>query len=126
MSDKLHPLTYIRVTKKLCKLIGEQPEHNTFYWVKEVDIDYNDWQVIIYYLEIMLPQLEDITILPLTQLSLLIMIASTHTDSDHIWYALGNNDNYLHTSYRDSFIHMSDLDTVLCKNYDINMWPHSD
>lgn len=126
MSDKLHPLAYIRVTKKLCKLIGEQPEHNTFNWAKEVDIEYNDWQVIIHYLEIMLPQLENISTSPLTQLNLLIMIASTHTDSDHIWYVLGDKDFYLYTSYRDSFLHMSDLESLLFQNYDINMLPHSD
>lgn len=124
MKSKIHPFKHIQIVEDLCALLGEEPEETTFDWAQDIAIDGEEWDAIIHYIGMMMQQLQEIAVEPLSQLCLLQMIESVHTQSDVNWDCIGNMHREVYLAYRDSFLHMSDLDTILPRDYDITLLPH--
>ena len=121
MKNKCHPFKRIQVVEDLCKIIEEVPVAELFDWEDGMDLGSDGWDSILCYISIMYPQLKELAEGPLTQLCLLQMIDSVLTKEDHLWDCLGNIDRNLYRHYRDSFLHMSDLETILPRDYDIDI-----
>jgi hypothetical protein len=121
MKNKCHPFKRIQVVEDLCKIIEEVPVAESFDWVDGMDLGSDGWDSILCYISIMYPQLKELADGPLTQLCLLQMIDSVPTQQDHLWDCLGNIDRNLYRHYRDSFLHMSDLETILPRDYGIDI-----
>ena len=123
MKNKCHPFKRIQVVEDLCKIIEEVPVAELFDWEDGMDLGSDGWDSILCYISIMYPQLKELAEGPLTQLCLLQMIDSVLTKEDHLWDCLGNKDRNFYHHYRDSFLHMSDLEIILPRDYGIDMLP---
>jgi hypothetical protein len=123
MKPKIHPFKHIQVVEDLCALIGETPVETAFDLAQDTAIDGEDWDTVIDYIGMMMQQLQEFAVEPLSQLCLLQMIDSVHTLPDVNWDCIGNMHREVYLAYRDSFLHMSDLDTILPRDYNIALLP---
>jgi hypothetical protein len=123
MKPKIHPFKHIQVVEDLCALIGETPVATAFDLAQDTAIDGEDWDAVIDYTGMMMQQLQEFAVEPLSQLCLLQMIDSVYTQPDVNWDCIGNMHREVYLAYRDSFLHMSDLDTILPRDYDITLIP---
>lgn len=119
MSNKTHPFKHIQAVEDICALLGETPEATAFDWAQELAFDNGDWDVVIHYLGMMISQLQEIAVEPLSQLCLLQMIDSVHKQPDINWDCIGNMDREVYITYRDSFLLFSDFDSYLLNNFEI-------
>ena len=119
MSSKTHPFKYIQIVEDLCAIIEETPLATSFDWIEDVDMNGDDWDAVIYYLPMMIQHLQEIAVEPLSQLCLLQMIESVHTQPDINWDCIGNMDRAAYLAYRDGFIFFASMDDYLFDNYSI-------
>jgi len=119
MKNKCHPFKRIQVVEDLCKIIEEVPVAESFDWVDDMDLGSDGWDSILCYISIMYPQLKELADGPLSQLCILQMIDSVHTQKDVYWDSSGNMDRVVYLAYRDSFLFMADMDDYLLDNFGI-------
>lgn len=123
MSSKTHPFKHIQVVEDHCALKGETPVATAFDLAQDIAIDSEEWDATIDYIGMMMQQLHEFAVEPLSQLCLLQMIDSVHTQPDVNWDCTGNMHREVYLAYRDGLLHISDLHTILPRDYDIAFLP---
>jgi hypothetical protein len=119
MNSKIHPFKPIQIVEDICRMMAVEPLEESFEWIYSMEVKSDERDAIIYNLRMVISQLPEFAVAPLSQLCILQMIDSVHTQKDIYWDSRGNMDRVVYLAYRDSFLFMADMDDYLLDNFGI-------